>query len=225
LSPSMFLKEYFENNGIPREKVRYSRYGFRTDRITRKNRIYTRNSKVTFGFMGRVIPVKGIHILVKAFGKLSAKNRKNTNNMRNCRLQIFGDAGPLRKYLNGYASENVIFRGGYKNWEIDSVLGEIDVLVVPSIWYENSPLVIQEAFLAGIPVITSNIGGMAELVKDGVNGLTFEVGDVDDLGNKMERILADPTILNDLKPDRHSVRTIEDDATGVMDAYREVLNR
>jgi len=189
LSPSMFLKDYFEKNGITASNLRYSRYGFRTNWITWRDRTYTANSVINFGFMGRVIPTKGIHILLKAFGKLGAMDTKSAKNAKNGRLLMFGDVGTLRKYLNGYVDDNVIFRGGYKNWEIDFVLDEIDVLVVPSLWYENSPLVIQEAFLAGIPVITSDLGGMKEL------------------------------------PQRESVRTIEDDAAGIMDVYREVLDR
>ena len=60
-------------------------------------------------------------------------------------------------------------------------MADVDWVVVPSIWWENSPLVIQEAFLHGRPVICSDIGGMAEKVTDGVNGLHFRVGDPEDL--------------------------------------------
>ena len=71
--------------------------------------------------------------------------------------------------------------GEFKHSRIAEIFSEIDVLVVPSVWYENSPLVIQEAFLAGTPVIASDIGGIPELVKDKENGLLFKANDDNDL--------------------------------------------
>ena len=138
---------------------------------------------------------------------------------------IFGDAGSFQTYLQQYANKNVIFKGGYKNWEINSILEQTDVLVAPSIWYENSPLVIQEAFLGGIPVITSNIGGMSELVKDSENGFTFNVGDEEDLKNKLEMIIENPTILNTLKPNPDNVRSIEEDAENLISIYSRMLEK
>ena len=64
---------------------------------------------------------------------------------------------------------------------IPETLVSFDLLVVPSIWEENSPLVIREAFAAGVPVVASRIGGIPEMVADGVGGLLFEPGDADDL--------------------------------------------
>ena len=215
LSPSWYLKRFFEENGVPETKVHYSRYGFKTGPIRYRQRTYHPSSKIRFGFMGRIIPVKGIHLLLKAFGRFPSTT--------NTKLVIFGETGPLHKYLSQYANEHVTVKGGYKNWEIDAVLEQMDFLVVPSTWYENSPLVIQEAFLAGIPVVTSDIGGMAELVTDGVNGLTFRVGDVDDLYVKMRMVLDNPAILNSLRPDPASVRTIEDDAKSAFSVYRDVI--
>ena len=213
LSPSMFLKRFFENNGVPDSKIIYSPYGFNKDAIKYKNKQYDSSSKINFGFLGRIIPEKGIDILLKAFCSSLGGNSK---------LLIFGDNGSVRNYLDWYANANVVFKGGFDNRDINQVLQQIDVLVVPSIWYENSPLVIQEAFLAGIPVITSNIGGMAELVKDGINGLTFEVGNIDDLRNKIQHIQNNPTILNEIKPSRNDVRSIEEDALNIHSLYQEL---
>ncbi len=67
------------------------------------------------------------------------------------------------------------------------LMAEVDWVIVPSIWWENSPLVIQEAFTYGRPVICSGIGGMAEKVTDGVNGLHFRVGDPRSLAETMRR--------------------------------------
>lgn len=215
LTPSKFLKNFFVKNGIPEEKIRYSRYGFNKDLIEEKEKKFNSESKISFGFMGRVIPVKGIEVLLKAFSGLEKSD-----------LHIFGSVGDQLEFLQEYLDENVIIEGSFKNWEIDErVLSNIDVLVVPSIWYENSPLVIQEAFLAGIPVITSDIGGMKELVEDGKDGFTFKTGDAESLRHVMENIEKDPTILNELKPSRNKVRSIEEDAEYILRIYEEVLGK
>lgn len=216
LAPSRFLRDFFVSQGIPHKKVLYSPYGFKKDLVHLKTSSYQRDSTITFGFMGRIIPEKGIHLLLKAFSALNGSKS---------RLLIFGADGSARQYLEQYANARVIFKGRFDNRDLNDVLSQIDILVVPSIWYENSPLVIQEAFLAGIPVITSNIGGMAELVEDGVTGLTFKMGNVDDLRDKMELIQQDPRILNQLRPSPELVRSIEDDASCILSLYQDLMKR
>ena len=120
--------------------------------------------------------------------------------------------------------DNIIFKGSYDNNNINQVLSEIDVLIVPSTWLENSPLVIQEAFLAGIPVVTSDIGGMKELVTDNVNGFLFEAGNTKSLKECLLKIINNPTLLNDLSVSNKNVRDIEEDADFVCDVYKSILN-
>ncbi len=90
---------------------------------------------------------------------------------------------------------SIAFMGSFANDQVADVLSQIDVLVVLSIWYENSPLTIHEAFMAGIPVIASNIGGMAEHVHHMENGLLFEVGDPADLRQKTIYLLRTVVLL------------------------------
>ena len=108
---------------------------------------------------------------------------------------------------------------------LEKVLSEIDVVVVPSIWYENAPLTINEAFTASVPVITSNIGGMKELVRDGENGLLFEVGDSNDLTTKMQMIIDDPELLNKLQKGIKikSVTPIDEHVRTIRELYRGLL--
>jgi glycosyltransferase involved in cell wall biosynthesis len=215
LSPSLFLKKFYVNNGVSPKKIRYSKYGFNKNLIKFKDNSFEKKSTINFGYMGRIIPVKGVKILLEAFQDLKTKNAN---------LYVFGDSNISSKYLGSYANKNVLFKGSFPNWEINRVLDQIDVLIVPSLWFENSPLVIQEAFLAGIPVITSDIGGMAELVKDRDNGFTFPVGDKIALMNILKGIIEDPTILNELKPSNNIVRSIQDDAMAIHSLYEEVVN-
>jgi hypothetical protein len=99
----------------------------------------------------------------------------------------------------------------------------IDVLVVPSIWPENSPLVIHEAFLAGVPVVASRIGGIPELVTDGRNGLLFDARDVTDLSRVLVRLLTEPRLLDTLRAGIPEVRSIQDDVRMARELYRRPL--
>jgi len=210
LSPSYTLRDFYIKQGVPKEKVVYSKYGFDTRKISYRPKSYTQQSKIKFGFMGRIIPTKGIRVLIDAFKGIDAT------------LNIYGQIGKEKRFLQ---FDNIHFKGGYDNHSIQSVLASISVLIVPSLWYENSPLVIQEAFLAGIPVITSNIGGMKELVNDGVNGYLFEVGNAQSLQNLVLKITANPIMLNSLTVSPQDVRDIQEDAQFVRQIYHQVKNQ
>jgi len=209
ISPSHTLKDFFINQGVDRNKIEYLKYGFNTKKIIYNKKVFTQSSKINFGFMGRVIPTKGIKVLVDTFKKIP-----------NEQLSIYGSIGEQKRFLE---TKNIIFKGAYNNNNINEVLNDIDVLIVPSIWYENAPLVIQEAFLAGIPVITSNIGGMAELVKDKVNGFTFKVGSSEELMSTIKKISYNPMILNSLDSSRDIVVDIEDDVKEIIKIYEKLI--
>ena len=209
ISPSHTLRNFFIQQGVDSHKIRYLKYGFNKEKIVYNKKIFQQDSKINFGFMGRVIPTKGIKVLVETF-----------KNLPNEKLSIYGNIGVQKRFLE---TDNIIFKGGYDNNTINTVLNDIDVLIVPSIWYENAPLVIQEAFLAGIPVITSNIGGMAELVKDGINGFTFETGYSKDLTSLIKKISNNPLLLNNLQNIRDIVVDIKDDTKEIVNIYRELL--
>lgn len=213
LSPSEFLRDFFIAQGVPEERIILSNYGFDKKLIRYRKRTFSPNEPITFGFLGRIIPSKGVSQMIDAFSRAETENS---------RLLIYGDAGKYARFLNP-SSERIEFKGVFDNREIGSILDGIDVLIVPSLWYENSPLVIQEAFLAGVPVITSDLGGMRELVKHGIDGYTFPAGDVVSLSRLLTSINNDPTILNELSIDTNKVRSIEDDAKSVYEIYRKLI--
>jgi len=95
--------------------------------------------------------------------------------------------------------------------------------VVPSIWWENSPLVIQEAFLHGRPVICSDIGGMSEKVTDGVNGLHFRVGDPYSLADALRRAVGSPDLWKTLHNGIPEIYDIEDAVMNISEMYRGLL--
>lgn len=218
LAPSRTVQRFLVERGVPAAKVIYSPYGFNRfislSRCPRK--INLKRTPLRFGFIGRILPVKGVDLLIRAFRQVRGKSK----------LSIFGNAGSHELYLEEYRAKDarITFRGSFDNSNLAHILEAIDVLVVPSIWLENAPLVIQEAHLAGIPVITSNAGGMAELVRDGVDGFLFPLGDETALRDLLQMLVDHPEILEKFSVDASRVRSIEDDAQACMTSYRRLLS-
>ncbi len=203
--PSQFLLEVYKKAGIAEEKLRYSPNGMKSQRGQAKP-----SNKNSFVFIGSLSEHKGIQILTKAFSQLPPKYQ----------LDIYGKPGHNQQGYWENIKENLYpncnYRGSLKQEGIISTLQNYSALIIPSIWYENAPLVINEAYLAGIPIICSNIGGMAEMVKDGQSGLHFKVGDSEDLASLIIKI----TTMDDftIPP----IRSIKDDALEKLANYRRI---
>ena len=116
---------------------------------------------------------------------------------------------------------NVSLVGRYDHAELPKLMAQNDWVVVPSIWWENSPLVIQEAFAHGRPVICSDVGGMAEKVTNGVNGLHFRVGDSAGLAETIRAATASPERWRRLRAGIPEVYSMERHVTAVSQLYRE----
>lgn len=212
IAPSQFLRETYIRYGLPAEKIIYMDYGFNKKLINGIKK--TPSEKIRFGFLGRIIPVKGIAELLDAFNQVDHSRSE---------LNIYGRIPKSSIYLrNRFANPAVHFKGGYNYQDISKVLSNIDILVVPSIWFENSPLVIHEAFLARIPVITSKLGGMAELVLHEKNGLLFEPRNVNDLKEKMEIFIKNPKLIKKYSQKTY-VRSIENNVMEIEDLYYKQL--
>lgn len=211
-APSHTLENFFINMGVNRRKIVYAKYGFNVSKLAKHPKKL--HPEITFGFTGRIIHTKGIHLLCEAFNNVKG----------NAKLLIYGDykSGYGNRLKEQYSSDRIQFKGPYHNNELQSVLDSLDVLVCPSIWLENAPLVIQEAQSVELPVLVSDKGGMAELVHDGVDGFTFKLGNAEDLRDKMQDLVNHPEkILNLVKP-IEKVVSIEDDAALCMQKYNEI---
>lgn len=220
ISPSQFLKRKFIEFGIPEDKIIFLPHGFNLDNFKNSQKISF--GKIRFGFIGNSLPAKGVHILIKCFNKI-----KNDN----VELKIYGQAMSYKAMLGNYLhyikkmakNKNIKFMGGFDNRNIAKIFRAIDVLVVPSIWPENSPLVIQEAFLAKTPVIASRIGGIPELVNDGLNGILVNPGDANDLQGKIQYIIDNPNIIEKFKGNIPEVKSIEDNAKEIEEIYKKLI--
>jgi len=198
-APSPHLaRRFVDEFGLDRDRVHQFNYGFDRTRLAGRTREPPGpNNPVVFGFAGRHIAVKGIHHLIEAFSGVEAPPGGGPLPQ----LVIWGrDNGQVSAHLRRLAAEagahvadRIEFRPEYANERvIADVLNHCDAMVVPSIWDENSPLVIHEAAQARVPVITADHGGMADYVTDGRNGILFPFRSVDGLRGALQRMVNDP---------------------------------
>ncbi len=178
IAPSKFLKNKFIEYGFKENKLLCLNYSVDIDQGD--NNIVPENYYL---YVGRISEEKGIKTLIDAAVK--ASERGDTGN-----LKIVGD-GPLKEAMVSYANskdkgKTIEFLGHKSHDEVIELIKSSRFVVVPSEWYENFPFSILEAFACGKPVIGSRIGDIPELVKENETGLTFEMGDSDDLSSKIE---------------------------------------
>jgi MoaA/NifB/PqqE/SkfB family radical SAM enzyme len=190
ISPSHYLLERFARDfALPRAKLRYLPYGFDLKRLSGRQRVV--GEPFTFGYIGTHIPAKGIHLLLEAFARVPAPARlriwgrsrsPETPSLKQATLRLPVEIQDRIEWLPEYVNENIVAE----------IFNRVDAIVVPSVWVENSPLVIHEAMQARVPVITADTGGMAELVRDGVNGATFKFRDTNSLAERMRELTEHP---------------------------------
>jgi glycosyltransferase involved in cell wall biosynthesis len=219
ISPSRFLrKKLIDTAGFDAHTFLFSDNGMRTDHVRALEKKKDPGGRVRFGFVGTLVWYKGGEVMLAAMKRLAGARAV---------LNVYGDYKPEtdahHAALARVAGDNVSFRGRFDNARLSGVYAEIDVLLVPSIWFENSPITIHEAFLTRTPVVASDIGGMREFVRDGVDGLHFETGDADDLARVLRRFVDEPDLVERLSRDFPPIKTIAEDAAAMEFRYRGLL--
>jgi glycosyltransferase involved in cell wall biosynthesis len=205
-------------NGVPEPKLLFRRTGL--PRVPRPApRTPAPDGRLRVVFVGRCEPIKGIHVLIEAVKRLPADAPVevslvgpywDSDHGRRLSARIAGD----RRFR---APEMV------PHAELDRVWAEADVCVVPSTWLETGPLVALEAFAAGVPVVGSRLGGIAELVTDGTDGLLFEPGDAAGLAGVLSRLLGEPGLRDRLAAGIRPPRTLADLAAELAEVYRGLV--
>lgn len=195
VSPSRYLRDvYLQSGHFDPHTFLFSDNGMRTDHLLALEKVARPGGRLRFGFVGSLVWYKGGAVMVEAMQRLADVN---------CELHVHGPFDPetdehhaeLARLAEG---TNVTFHGRFDNARLSEVHAELDVLIVPSLWVENSPITIHEAFLTQTPIVASNIGGMAEFVHDGRNGLTFETGNAEDLARVLLRMVEEPGLVESL---------------------------
>jgi glycosyltransferase involved in cell wall biosynthesis len=223
ISPSAFLKERYIAWGLDGRRIAVLANG-RPAVAPAAHRNSER--RTVFGFFGNLSPFKGVAVAVAAVRQLTAAGA------RGVRLRIHGNSlFQSEAFKHGLdadiaaAAPYVTHHGGYKAADLPGLMAEVDWVVVPSIWWENAPLVIQEAFQHRRPVICSDIGGMAEMVQHDVCGLHFRAGDATSLAQVMRRAVSEPDLWPRMVTRIPEVPTVPMVAEHHAALYRELMRR
>ncbi|MEY2745151.1 MAG: hypothetical protein RL112_193, partial [Planctomycetota bacterium] len=187
-APSRFLLERaVVDGGLPRERIEHLPFGIdlppSAPRAARRA-----GAPLSVGYLGARIRAKGPDLLLRAWGALPPELRaRGELRLRGSDASEAAYQAELRALAraSGARLEGALDRAG-----VAAFLAECDLLVVPSRWWENAPLVVQEARAARVPLLVAGHGGLAEFVEEGVDGWRFAPGSVDDLRSKLERFLA-----------------------------------
>jgi glycosyltransferase involved in cell wall biosynthesis/MoaA/NifB/PqqE/SkfB family radical SAM enzyme len=192
IAPSNYLRTRFIRDfQVPEDKIIYLDYGFPTEYLTTSDKSEGEKT-FTFGYIGTHNPAKGVNQLIEAFKQIGEPAKLKIYGRSN------GQSTEALKALAAGSRNEIEFSGEYINHNLaDDVFSKVDCIVVPSIWAENSPLVIHEAQACKIPVITADFGGMKEYVQHKVNGLLFKHRDVDSLAAQMKFAVANPQLLKE----------------------------
>jgi glycosyltransferase involved in cell wall biosynthesis len=219
IAPSQFLRSIYIQGGTDPEKIIYSRQGrdfphLSTQEIEKPPAAYLR-----VGYIGQLTHIKGSHILLQALQHLPGLP---------IQVDLYGDLDKFPDYVKklrklARKDQRIRLDGLFTPNQMRQVYQSLDVVVVPSIWYENSPNVILEAFGHKTPVIASNLGGMAELVEDGRNGLLFEVNNPASLADQLRRLVEDRSLLGRLRSGIAPLRTTADEIAELCQVYASVL--
>ncbi len=220
ISPSRFLRDRLVDNGVPADRITVSAHGIETDWLEPKPGYKLPAGPVRFATVGQLSWHKGVHLAVQAFGKLDRP--------AGAVLTLYGDNRQDPDYwreLQGlmHRTPLVEFGGSFPHRDLARVLSDVDVLLMPSLWYENTPTIMYEAFATQTPAIATSIGGMAELIADSDGGWTFPRGDVEALASRMQGLIDDSAELDRARRRIRPVRTIQEHVTDVLSIYRELI--
>jgi glycosyltransferase involved in cell wall biosynthesis len=221
LTPSGFARDRYLAAGYPVRQVQVMPNGIAAPPAA-PHRAAPDGRRDRFGFFGHVNRFKGGTVLLDASRRLSAERVAHDVTLHG------GAAYQSEAFMAGFTTALEVapaarHHGPYEATGLPGLMAQVDWVVVPSIWWENAPLVIQEAFLHRRPVICGEIGGMAEMVRDGVDGLHAPVGDPAGLARVMRRAIETEGLWDTLAGNIRPPLTIEAAALRHLALYRDTL--
>ena len=214
VAPSPSIAAEFTRFGVDPGRIKVSDYG--SAAIAAEGTV-ARDGPLRIGYVGTLVWHKGVHVLLDAVRRLPPEKYQ---------LRIFGDAEMFPEYVSRLREQAaglpVTFAGRFDRERLAEVYRQIDVLVVPSLWLENSPLVIHEAFMAGVPVVAARSGGIADLLAHGRNGWLYEPTSPGDLAAALQEVIERPERLDEFRRSLPPVKSIAQDAAEWEAAYEAV---
>ncbi len=170
LAPSQFVGQMTIRAGADPGRVHHLPYGI--DKSGVCPRVKRADGEFRVVYIGSLAWQKGVHVLVEAFNQVPEP----------ATLIVYGDPDAFSEYSRELRvlarTDRTRFAGKLSRADLWPVLAEADVVAVPSIWYENQPLTILEAYAAGVPVIASDLGALREHVVEGRTGWRVKAGDI-----------------------------------------------
>jgi glycosyltransferase involved in cell wall biosynthesis len=204
-----WVKDLLLLNQVASAKISMIRQGLCHDSNVHRSTSLAPTDTLKIVFLGRIDRTKGLHVLIMALATM--KNLSVT-------LDVYGIMQPsstdsYQDELSNLAKQDsrITFKQAIPSTQVIFTISQYDLLAVPSQWLETGPLVVLEAFAAGIPVIGSRLGGIAELIEDGVNGVLVEPSSIQDWANTITKLCLDRSQLEKLRagifppPDMHAV--------------------
>lgn len=214
--PTRFTRRMYEQNGLT-VPIRQITFGVDLARTPKPPRPL--GQPVRFGIIGQIDYHKGTDILLEAFCRLPRYSAE---------LYIYGSESQAPAYCESLKTRAdgypVYFCGTFPQEKITDVLAGIDFIVIPSRWYENSPLMLLSALASHTPVIVSDVEGMTEFVQEGVNGYTFKLGDVQDLYRILQEIVKNPDQALQMTITTEYLKDSEMMTRETIQVYEEVIN-
>lgn len=209
---SAFQKEMYVHNGIPARQIEVIQHGL--DQAPVMLEAHEHKGPYCIGYIGSLVEHKGTHLLVEALAHIP-----NADVI----CEIYGAmAGTLyEKKLKQLAAKDsrVRFMGTFKPHEMVNVMQRFDVFAMPSLWFENGPLVIKSALRAGVPVICNDIGSLSEMVIPDKTGWLVQRRTAEAWAAMIQTVLG---ILPHFQMQPVSVKTFEENAKEIMQIYAEV---
>lgn len=222
VAPSRFLQDLYQRQGFPRGVIRHVPYGVDRERLEgARPRSRQQQAPLQIGYVGSLTPHKGTHLLISALRRIEGGG---------WRLHVHGNPDTHPEYtrkLEGLAAGDarIRFHGGFPPTRLGEVLSGLDLVVVPSVWYENTPFTVLEAQMMNLPVVASDLGGISEIVADGENGLLFEAGNVKMLEGVLRKVLDRPDVLDALREKPPVVRTLAENLDDFENLYGELVSQ
>ena len=220
ICPSRYLMSRFAEYGFDTQSYVFMRQGLNLPPET----VHTSDAANTLRltYLGQIQRHKGVDLLIDAVIRLLQQSYPVT-------LDLWGDATQSPDYVADLQEraanyQAIRWNGHYTGSKVWDILSATDALVIPSRWHENSPNVILEAYAMGVPVVGTNLGGMAELIEHEKSGLLFELNNVDSLAHQLVRLIEDKHLLPRLRTGIPQVRSINEEMQEVVECYHKVLN-
>jgi len=220
LAPSATITEAFVPFGIPADRLARCNQGIALASFQGGQR--SPSGPLRVGFAGGFLPTKGPHVLLDAIAQMPPGSV--VVDLLGSNGAYHGQGGFAESLATRVGGPAIRRLGPVPHERMPAVFKDLDVLVVPSTWIENAPFIIREAFAAGVPVVASDLGGMAEMVRDGIDGLLFTAGDPRALAAALRRLADDRTLLATLRAGIVCPMSIEEDAASLRAVYGQLTS-